>query len=205
MCICACCHAWRRISYGGYTRRGRFVKWGPKWVERVSAGAILSRVVLEGRDWLKAVVQRVSRASVEVEGHVVGAIGRGLLVLAGVAKGDTGAEAEYLARKVAALRIFADEAGKMNLSVVKAGGEVLVVSQFTLCADTSRGNRPSFIRAAEPEEGEKLYEHFAEALEGRGVVVKRGVFGAHMRVALVNDGPVTIELEARPKESVKKC
>lgn len=145
---------------------------------------------------MKLVIQRVSQSALEVDGHNIAHIGSGLVVLVGVEKGDTPAEAEFLARKVAALRIFGDGAGKMNLSVLQTGGEVLAVSQFTLCADTSRGNRPGFSRAAPPEEAENLYEHFAAALEDLTVTVKRGVFGAHMHVSLVNDGPVTIVLDS---------
>ncbi len=145
-----------------------------------------------------AVVQRVREASVTVEGAVVGAIGPGLLVLLGVHTTDTAAEADWLARKVAGLRIFADEAGKMNRSVVDAGGEVLVVSQFTLYGDVQKGFRPSFIEAAAPDVAVPLYERFCRAVEAHvGRPVPTGRFGAMMDVALVNDGPVTILVERR--------
>jgi D-tyrosyl-tRNA(Tyr) deacylase len=148
---------------------------------------------------VRVVVQRVSAAAVEVDGAEIARIGRGLLVLVGVAKGDREEEAEYLARKTAALRIFEDGEGKMNLSVRQVGGEVLSVSQFTLLADTRKGNRPGFDNAAPPAEGERLYEHFCAALGGEGVPVRKGVFGAHMHVSLVNDGPVTIILDSKPR------
>jgi D-tyrosyl-tRNA(Tyr) deacylase len=141
---------------------------------------------------MRAVVQRVSRASVAVDGTVVGAIGAGLLVLLGVAKGDDEAAAEYLADKVLGLRIFADAEGKMNLGVLEAGGALLVVSQFTLYGDARKGRRPSFDRAAPPEEARRLYERFAAAARARGARVETGVFQAMMQVELVNEGPVTI-------------
>ncbi len=147
---------------------------------------------------MRAVVQRVTEASVTVEGRTAGRIGAGLLVLLGVAEGDDDATAGALAGKVARLRIFADAAGKMNRSVRDAGGAALVVSQFTLLADTRRGNRPSFARAAPPAEAERLYEAFAAALGGEGVPVETGVFGAMMAVRLVNAGPVTIVLDLAP-------
>lgn len=149
---------------------------------------------------MRAVVQRVSRASVAVEGEVVGAIGPGLLVLLGVAQGDTEAEAQWLAHKVANLRIFSDPEGHMNLSVKAVGGKVLVVSQFTLCANTRKGFRPSFMPAAAPEVAEPLVEHVIEAIRSERVPVETGVFGAHMMVDLINDGPVTILLEKEPSE-----
>ena len=144
---------------------------------------------------MRAVIQRVSRAAVRVDGAVVGDIGAGLLVLLGVAAGDTDADAERLAAKVARLRIFPDEAGRFDRAVVDAGGGVLVVSQFTLLADTAKGNRPSFTAAASPDEAERLYERFSGALRELGLDVAYGVFGAKMEVALVNDGPVTIVLD----------
>ncbi len=144
---------------------------------------------------MKAVVQRVSEASVEIDGNVVGAVGAGLLVLLGVEAGDGVAAADRLARKLAALRIFEDEAGKMNRSVLEVGGSLLVVSQFTLLADLRKGNRPSFIAAAPPEQAEPLYEHFCAALRAQGLSVATGRFGARMAVRLVNDGPVTIWLD----------
>jgi len=144
---------------------------------------------------MRAVLQRVSHASVSVEGEEIGRTGPGLLVLVCAMRGDGPGEAEQLAAKVAKLRIFRDEAGRMNRSLRDAGGGALVVSQFTLAADTTRGNRPGFSAAAAPEEGMRLYEHFAGALEGQGVAVEKGRFGADMQIALVNDGPVTIWME----------
>jgi D-aminoacyl-tRNA deacylase len=144
---------------------------------------------------MRAVVQRVSEAGVFVDGASVAEIERGLVVLLGVARGDTVDDAGLLAGKVARLRIFEDEDGKFDRSVLDVGGEVLVVSQFTLIADTSKGNRPSFTDAAPPEDAEPLYEGFCEALEAQRVAVARGVFGARMAVQLVNDGPVTIVLD----------
>jgi D-tyrosyl-tRNA(Tyr) deacylase len=145
---------------------------------------------------MRVLVQRVSEASVTVEGRQVGAIGAGLLAFVGVTHGDTSALAEKLALKTAHLRIFADEAGLMNRDVRETGGAVLAISQFTLYADTRRGHRPSFTAAAPPEQGERLYEAYVAALRRQGLTVQTGVFAAHMRVALVNDGPVTILLEA---------
>jgi len=144
---------------------------------------------------MRAVVQRVSRASVTVDGEVVGAIGRGVLVLLGVAHGDGRRETETLARKIAGLRIFEDGDGKMNLALAEVGGEVLAVSQFTLYADVRKGRRPSFTDAALPAVAQPLYEAFCAQLEAAGLRVGRGVFGAHMAVELVNDGPVTILLD----------
>jgi D-tyrosyl-tRNA(Tyr) deacylase len=145
---------------------------------------------------MRAVVQRVSEASVRVAGAVVGECGQGLVVLLGVAAGDDEKAAERLARKIARLRVFADETGRFDRSLLDVGGEALVVSQLTLLADARKGNRPSFTAAAEPELAERIYERFCRALGEEGVVVSRGVFGAAMEVALVNDGPVTIVLEA---------
>jgi D-tyrosyl-tRNA(Tyr) deacylase len=144
---------------------------------------------------LKAVVQRVTRASVEVDGKTVGAIGRGLVVLLGVAQGDGVDDARRLAQKTAEMRIFEDAEGRFNLSLLDAGGQALVVSQFTLLADTRRGRRPSFVDAAPPEVAESLVREFEEALRGLGVTVASGRFRAHMQVELVNDGPVTIILD----------
>ena len=141
---------------------------------------------------MRAVVQRVSQARVTPGGE----IGRGLCVLLGVARGDGEGEAARLAGKVARLRIFPDEAGRFDRSVEDVGGAVLVVSQFTLIADTAKGNRPSFAEAAPPEEAEPLYEHFCAELRGLGVPVGTGVFGARMELQLVNDGPVTIVLDS---------
>jgi D-tyrosyl-tRNA(Tyr) deacylase len=144
---------------------------------------------------MRAVVQRVSRAEVRVEGHAVGAIGRGLLVLLGVELGDGDDSARLLADKVAALRIFEDDAGKMNRAVAEVGGELLVVSQFTLLGDVRKGNRPSFTAAAPPEQADALYQRTCELLREKGLRVATGVFRAHMEVELVNDGPVTILLD----------
>ena len=141
---------------------------------------------------MRAVVQRVSQARVTPGGE----IGRGLCVLVGVARGDGEGEAARLAGKVARLRIFPDEAGRFDRSVEDVGGAVLVVSQFTLIADTAKGNRPSFAEAAPPEEAEPLYEHFCAKLRDVGIPVETGVFGAKMEVAIVNDGPVTIVLDS---------
>ena len=145
---------------------------------------------------MRAILQRVQRASVTVEGEVVAEIGQGLLVLLGIAPEDSIAAAKGLAEKIVHLRIFEDEAEKMNLSLLDVGGEAIVVSQFTLYADTSRGRRPSFINAARPDVAEPLVDSFAKMLIDRGVATETGVFGAHMEVALVNDGPVTIVLES---------
>ncbi len=144
---------------------------------------------------MRAVCQRVSRARVTVAGETVGAIGAGLVVLLGVARADEAADAERMASKVARLRIFEDEAGRFAHSVLDVTGAALVVSQFTLIADTRKGNRPSFTEAAAPEHAQPLYEAFCAALERTGVPVERGIFGARMAVELVNDGPVTIVLE----------
>jgi len=141
---------------------------------------------------LRAVVQRVSRARVFVDGEAVAQIGAGLCVLVGVAEEDGEGDAIRLADKVAHLRIFANEHGKFDLSLLDTGGDALVVSQFTLIADTAKGNRPSFSRAAPPERAQPLYEAFCDVLEAEGVDVSRGVFGAHMEVELLNDGRVTI-------------
>jgi D-tyrosyl-tRNA(Tyr) deacylase len=143
---------------------------------------------------MRVVVQRVSRASVRVAGAAAAEIGPGLVVLLGVAAGDGEAEAERLAGKIARLRVFEDDAGRFDRSLLDAGGAALVVSQFTLLADTAKGNRPSFTAAAAPEEAEPLYERFCTALRELGVPVETGVFGARMEVELVNDGPVTIVL-----------
>ena len=144
---------------------------------------------------MRAVCQRVSDARVRIDGVVTGEIGAGLVVLLGVARGDSPSDAVRLAGKAARLRIFADERGKFDRSVHDVGGEALVVSQFTLIADTRRGNRPSFVEAAPPDVAEALYDAFCEELRRQGVPVSTGVFGQHMAVELVNDGPVTIVLE----------
>ena len=147
---------------------------------------------------MRALIQRVTRAEVREAGERVGATGPGVLALVCAMQGDTGAEADKLAARLARLRIFHDEAGKMNRSLIDTGGGTLVVPQFTLAADTSRGNRPGFSAAAPPDEGERIYLRFAEALAGHGVPVETGRFGADMAVELINDGPVTIWLETPP-------
>ena len=145
---------------------------------------------------MKLVVQRVTSANVAVEGKIVGKINEGLLVLCGITHTDTKAEADYLARKLTNLRIFTDENGKMNLSVKDIKGELLIISQFTLYGDTvSSGNRPSFTDAARPEMANELYEYFLEKCKQENVPVEKGIFGADMKVSLLNDGPVTILME----------
>ena len=144
---------------------------------------------------MRALLQRVSSARVSVAGRVTGEIGPGLLILICAMQGDTEAEADKLAAKIVKLRIFKDEADKMNLALKDTGGAALVVSQFTLAADTSRGNRPGFSTAAPPDEGERLYRYFSDRLRSEGVRVENGEFGADMDVALVNQGPVTIWLD----------
>lgn len=145
---------------------------------------------------MRAVVQRVTEATVTVDGVAVGRIGLGLLVLLGIAQGDGVAEAQYLARKIAGLRIFEDDDGKMNLALADVGGAVLAVSQFTLYGDARKGRRPSFTHAAPPELAEPLYQRFCTLLVAEGVTVAQGVFQAHMQVSLVNDGPVTLWLDS---------
>lgn len=147
---------------------------------------------------MRAVIQRVSSAQVRVAGQIAGKIGAGLLVLLGIGADDVEADAEYLASKVAALRIFEDEDGKMNRSLIDTGGAALVVSQFTLYGDARKGNRPSFDRAARPESARGLYAHFVEKLRAASVPCETGVFQAMMDVELVNAGPVTILLESQP-------
>ncbi|MCA1957022.1 MAG: D-tyrosyl-tRNA(Tyr) deacylase [Nitrospira sp.] len=146
---------------------------------------------------MKAVIQRVAHASVTVEEAVVGRIGQGLMVLLGVANGDTEGDGRYMAEKIRTLRIFPDEAGKMNRSLTDVGGAVLLVSQFTLLGSTTTGRRPSFDEAAPPDEARRLYELVAEELKRQGTVVETGIFATHMRVALVNDGPVTFIVDSR--------
>ena len=147
---------------------------------------------------MKAILQRVKFAKVEVGGETVGEIGQGFLVLLGVAKEDDKKEAEVLSNKIAGLRVFTDENDKLNLSLDDIGGEVLVISNFTLCADCSHGRRPSFIAAARPEQAEPLYEYFCQRLRDAGVKkVAQGIFGADMAVSLLNDGPVTIDINSK--------
>ena len=146
---------------------------------------------------MKALVQRVSRASVSVSEKIVGEIGRGLVVFLGVAQGDSKEDASYLANKVVNLRIFADEASKFALSALETGGDLLVVSQFTLLADSRKGRRPSFTEAAPPELAKELYEFFVEQVRSTGLKVETGLFQEHMLVKIHNDGPVTISLESK--------
>lgn len=144
---------------------------------------------------MRAVIQRVKESSVTVKNEIIGKIGRGLLVLLGVANEDKANDAEYLADKITNLRIFEDDKGKMNRSLLETGGEMIVVSQFTLLGDCRKGRRPSFVNAADPEKANKLYEHFVKEVRQKGVSVKTGRFRAMMEVSLINDGPVTIILE----------
>lgn len=146
---------------------------------------------------MRAVIQRVERASVSVEGEIRGQIGAGFLVLIGVEEGDGDADFRYIAEKVPNLRVFEDEQGKMNRSLLDVGGELLAVSQFTLLGDARGGRRPSFITAARPETADPIYERLVADWRARGIRVETGVFGAHMKVSLVNDGPVTILLDSR--------
>ena len=146
---------------------------------------------------MRAVIQRVERASVSVEGEIRGQIGAGFLVLIGVEEGDGDADFRYIAEKVPNLRVFEDDQGKMNRSLSDVGGELLAVSQFTLLGDARGGRRPSFITAARPETADPMYERLVADWRARGIRVETGVFGAHMKVSLVNDGPVTILLDSR--------
>ena len=150
---------------------------------------------------MKAVIQRVTRASVEVDGRTVGTIGAGLVVLLGVAKGDGDSDCRFMIEKLRGLRIFADEAGKMNRSLVDVGGAILLVSQFTLLGNTRNGRRPGFDEAAPPEEAKHWYEAVMSGLKAQGTAVEAGVFAAHMNVELVNDGPVTFLLDSRRGDS----
>lgn len=148
---------------------------------------------------MRAVIQRVSEASVTIDEQVVGKIGRGFMILLGIHEEDTQEDADYLIRKIPLLRVFEDAGGKMNQSLQDVGGSVLSVSQFTLYADTKKGNRPSYVKAARPETAIPLYEYFNEGLRKAGLVVETGEFGGDMDVALINDGPVTILFDARDK------
>jgi D-tyrosyl-tRNA(Tyr) deacylase len=148
---------------------------------------------------MKALVQRVARASVSVNDNIVGKIGRGLLVFIGVAQGDSKEDASYLANKVVNLRIFADESSKFSLSALDTRGDILIVSQFTLLADTRKGRRPDFTNAAPPDSGEQLYDFFVEQVRATGLNVETGLFQEHMLVEIHNNGPVTILLESRNK------
>jgi len=172
----------------------------PRWsLALLGASIAASKEIYERRGVMKALLQRVSEARVEIDGEVVGAIGQGLVILFCAEPDDQEADAEAFARKISKLRIFADEAGKMNLSLLDVGGGALAVSQFTLAADLSRGNRPGFSGAAPPELGEALYRHFCAQLAEQGITVATGHFGAEMAVHLVNEGPVTIWMDSRGK------
>jgi D-tyrosyl-tRNA(Tyr) deacylase len=150
---------------------------------------------------MRAIIQRVLESSVKIEGQVVSKIGPGLLVLLGIEEGDAADDIAWLSGKIARMRIFGDAEGKMNLSITELGGEIIVVSQFTLHASTKKGNRPSFLRAAPPALSEPLYQEFCSAMEGEiGIPVGRGIFGADMKVSLVNDGPVTLLIDSRARE-----
>jgi len=153
---------------------------------------------------MKALIQRVSRAAVRVDGNSVGAIGRGYMILLGVVAGDTEAEAQALARKTAKLRLFPSDAKPIDRNLLDAQGRALVVSQFTLCGDVRKGNRPSFVSAAEPVEAERLYERYCDLLRAEGVEVETGRFGAMMEVELVNDGPVTLMLDTEGRNERRK-
>lgn len=144
---------------------------------------------------MKIVVQRVKEANVKVQGKVVGSINKGFMVLVGITHSDSEENADYLAKKLCKLRVFEDENEKMNLSLKDVGGSLLLISQFTLYANAMEGNRPSFIEAAKPEKANKLYEYFCKKCIEEGIEVKKGIFGAHMEVSLINDGPVTIIIE----------
>lgn len=148
---------------------------------------------------MRVVIQKVSEASVSVEGQSLGAIKKGFMLLVGVGQEDTEVDVDYLARKIANLRVFEDEQGKMNLALKDVAGEILSISQFTLLANTKKGNRPSFIEAAAPEIGDLLYEKLNASLRAEGFTVKTGQFGAHMQVQLINDGPVTILIDSKNK------
>ena len=148
---------------------------------------------------MKIVIQRVSCASVRVEGVIVGQIQQGLMLLVGVEEGDDKSDAEWLAKKILDLRIFSDSEGKMNLSVKDVSGDVLCISQFTLIAEYKKGNRPSFIRAAKPEMAVDLFEYFKELIKNSGLKVESGIFGADMKVELLNNGPVTIVMDSKTK------
>jgi len=146
---------------------------------------------------MRAVIQRVTESSVKTENQIIGQTGFGLLVLLGVAKGDSLCDAEYLVNKITNLRIFEDKKGKMNRSLLETGGEMMIVSQFTLLADCRKGRRPSFVDAAGPELATELYEYFVKQVRSLGIIVATGRFGAMMEVALINEGPVTIVLESQ--------
>ena len=146
---------------------------------------------------MRAVVQRVTDADVSVDNKITGAIGKGYVVLLGVEEGDTEADADYMVEKITGLRVFEDDEGKMNLSMMDVGGELLSVSQFTLLADARKGRRPSFVKAARPDEANRLYRYFNEKIRGKGIKVEEGIFQAEMLVRINNDGPVTILLDRK--------
>lgn len=146
---------------------------------------------------MRAVVQRVTDADVSVDNKITGAIGKGYVVLLGVEEGDTEADADYMVEKITGLRVFEDDEGKMNLSMMDVGGELLSVSQFTLLADARKGRRPSFVKAARPNEANRLYRYFNEKIRGKGIKVEEGIFQAEMLVRINNDGPVTILLDSK--------
>ncbi|MGX6962346.1 D-aminoacyl-tRNA deacylase [Vagococcus xieshaowenii] len=148
---------------------------------------------------MKAVVQRVTEASVSVDGEIISAINQGYMILLGVKQGDTTEDADYLVRKIANLRVFEDEEGKMNLGIKDVHGKILSISQFTLLANTKKGNRPSFVEAEKPSEAKAMYEYFNETLRSEGLDVSTGQFGADMKVSLINDGPVTILFDTEQK------
>ncbi|WP_326982130.1 D-aminoacyl-tRNA deacylase [Chryseobacterium sp. MYb264] len=148
---------------------------------------------------MKIVIQRVSQSSVQVDGKIVGEIGKGLMLLIGIDENDTKADADWLVQKVLNLRIFGDEEGKLNLSIKDIFGEILCISQFTLIADYKKGNRPSFIKAARPDQAIPLFEYFKEEISKSGIKTESGIFGADMKVSLVNDGPVTIVMDSITK------
>lgn len=148
---------------------------------------------------MRVVIQKVSEASVSVKGEMLGAIKKGFMLLVGVGQDDDDSDVDYLARKIANLRVFEDEQGKMNLALKDVQGEILSISQFTLLANTKKGNRPSFVEAAAPETGDLLYEKLNDALREKGFEVQIGKFGAHMQVQLINDGPVTIMIDSKNK------
>ena len=148
---------------------------------------------------MKAVVQRVSEASVSIEGQVISEIKQGFMILLGVKKGDTLEDADYLVRKIANLRVFEDESGKMNQAIKEKQGSILSISQFTLLANTKKGNRPSFVEAENPDEAKEMYHYFNEALRKQEIEVSEGKFGADMQVSLINDGPVTIVFDTEDK------